>query len=95
MSGLDLGVTHRLLYALGRLMGSLVLMLATAAQYLLIRRRPSTALAAGNLFLCKQVALYQEREIKPRRADEATRIALVWLSKMFDWDDALAIVKTL
>ena len=31
------------------------------------------ALAAGNLFLRKQLALYQERHAKPRRADPTTR----------------------
>jgi putative transposase len=31
-------------------------------------------LAAENLFLRKQLALYQERKVKPRRADDATRI---------------------
>jgi hypothetical protein len=37
-------------------------------------------LAAENVFLRKQLALYQERRTKPRRADEATRVALVLLS---------------
>jgi len=30
-------------------------------------------LTAENLFLCKQLALYLERQVKPRRADDATR----------------------
>jgi hypothetical protein len=37
------------------------------------------ALAAENLFLRKQLALYIERKAKPRRADDATRITLVRL----------------
>jgi hypothetical protein len=36
-------------------------------------------LAAENLFLRKQLALYVERQMKPRRADDATRITLVLL----------------
>jgi hypothetical protein len=32
-----------------------------------------SALAAENLFLRKQLALFQERKIKPRRADDACR----------------------
>jgi hypothetical protein len=36
-----------------------------------------TQLAAENLFLRKQLALYLERQVKPRRADDATRVALV------------------
>ena len=35
-----------------------------------------TALVAENLFLRKQLALYRERQVKPRRADPATRAAL-------------------
>jgi hypothetical protein len=38
--------------------------------------RSRAQLAAENLFLRKQLALYQERRIKPRRADDATRIIL-------------------
>ena len=42
-------------------------------------RRPRVAnptrLAAENLFLRKQLALYIERQVKPRRADNAARIA--------------------
>jgi hypothetical protein len=38
--------------------------------------RSRAQLAAENLFLRKQLALYQERKIKPRRADDATRIIL-------------------
>jgi transposase InsO family protein len=50
-------------------------------------------LVAENLFLRKQLALYQERQVKPRRATDATRLALVWLGRWFDWRQALAIVQ--
>jgi transposase InsO family protein len=39
------------------------------------------------------LALYQERQVKPRRATNATRLALVWLGQWFDWRRALGIVK--
>ncbi len=55
--------------------------------------RCAQALAAENLFLRKQLALFQEREIRQRRADDATRAAMVWLSKAFEWREALVIVK--
>jgi hypothetical protein len=42
-------------------------------------------LAPENLFLRKQLALYQERRTKPRRPDLATRVALVLLSRVLDW----------
>jgi hypothetical protein len=46
--------------------------------------RSHVQLAAENLFLRKQLALYVERQVKPRRADDATRIALVALSWLID-----------
>ena len=50
-------------------------------------------LAAENLFLRKQLALYQERRTKPRRPDPATRVALVVLSRWLDWRSMLTVVK--
>ena len=64
-----------------------------ASSYLLICLRPAPVLAAENLFLRKQLALYQERNVKPARATNATRITLVWLGRWFDWRQALAIVQ--
>jgi putative transposase len=55
--------------------------------------RPYAQLAAENLFLRKQLALYLERQVKPRRADDATRIALVALSRLIDWRRVLTVVK--
>jgi putative transposase len=37
--------------------------------------------------------LYVERQVKPRRADDATRITLVALSRLAPWRDLLTIVK--
>ena len=50
-------------------------------------------LAAENLFLRKQLALYLERQVKPRRADDATRITLVILSRWIDWRRILTVVQ--
>ena len=47
--------------------------------------RSRAQLAAENLFLRKQLALYLERRVKPRRADDATRITLVALSRFLEW----------
>ncbi|MBI3392089.1 MAG: transposase [Nitrospirae bacterium] len=55
--------------------------------------RPRASLAAENLFLRKQLALFRERKVRPRRADGATRLGLVLLSRLFDWKDALVAVK--
>jgi hypothetical protein len=52
-----------------------------------------SALAAENLFLRKQPALFQERKVKPRRADDSTRWMMATLSQVFSWRDALLNVK--
>jgi putative transposase len=67
-------------------------LLLDAARFLRCCLRSPAALAAENLFLRKQLALYQERHVKPRRATDAIRVALVWLSQWFDWPQALTVV---
>jgi hypothetical protein len=47
---------------------TLLRLLGDALHFLLLCLRPSAALAAENLFLRKQLALYQERHVQPRRA---------------------------
>ena len=54
---------------------------------------PRAQLAAENLFLRKQLALYQERCVKPRRPDPATRVILVLLSRLLDWRSLLTVVQ--
>jgi putative transposase len=41
----------------------------------------------------KQLALYQERRVKPRRPDPATRVVLVLLSRLLDWRALLTVVQ--
>ena len=55
--------------------------------------RSRTALSAEVLFLRKQLAFYQERKVRPRRLTAGARLALVLWSSLFDWRDALIIVK--
>jgi putative transposase len=57
-------------------------------------RRQST-LAAENLFLRKQLAMFQERKAKPHRPDTPLQITLVLLSRLFNWRDALVVVQPL
>jgi transposase InsO family protein len=71
----------------------LLSLIADALHYVGLCLRPSPALAEENLFLRKQLALYQERQVKPRRATNAIRVAMVWLSHWFDWRSALSIVQ--
>ena len=54
---------------------------------------PRVGLLAEILFLRRRLALYRERKSKARRPDPWTKLALVWLSGLFEWRDALAIVK--
>jgi putative transposase len=49
------------------------------------------AVTAENLFLRRQIALFQERKVKPRRS--TTRAFMVLRSRFFDWREALVIVK--
>src|SRR5215510_10202096 len=80
---------HRVLH----LAGTLLTLLVDVIRYLRLCLRPAPVLAAENLFLRKQLAQYQERHVKPRRATHGTRLALVWLARWFDWRQALAIVQ--
>jgi putative transposase len=52
-----------------------------------------SALAAEKLFLRKQLAMFQERKVKPRRADDATRWMMAALSRAFPWGNSLVNVK--
>lgn len=50
-------------------------------------------MAAENLFLRKQLALYRERQVKSRRASDPLRLTLVLLARRFAWREALTIVQ--
>src|SRR5271167_5285987 len=69
-----------------RLLADLIALTAFA-----FRRRRATA--AEILVLRRQIALYKERGIKPRRIDSVTRISLALLSRFFDWREALVVVR--
>ncbi len=72
---------------------TLLTLVADAVRFLRLCLRLPTTLAAENLFLRKQLSLYQERHVKPRRATNAMRLVLVWLGRWFDWRQALAVVQ--
>jgi putative transposase len=85
-------VTHHL-RTLMPLICPLLTLLRDGMHFLLLSLRPSPALAAENLFLRRQLALYQERHVKPRQATTATRLGLIWLTRWFDWRHALVLVQ--
>src|SRR5262249_41880270 len=90
---LDMLGILRLLHSLVQLLFILLALLVDSARLLLLCLRPAPVLAAENLFLRKQLALYQERYVTPRLATAATRFTLVWLARWFDWRQAVAIVQ--
>src|ERR1700730_13263040 len=75
-----------------RVSGILIDLVTDMLRWLRLAFRSSQSIQAENLFLRRQLALYNERGVKPRRIDAATRIALTVLSRLFDWRDALAVV---
>jgi hypothetical protein len=73
--------------------GILYTCISDAVWFLQLCLHSTAALAAENLFLRKQLALYQGRNVIPRCPTNATRFTLVWLSQWFDWRPALAVVQ--
>ena len=65
----------------------------TIVQLMRASLRARAALAAENLFLRRQLALYRERNLKARRPDRFARFTLGYLSRFFDWRNALVIVQ--
>jgi len=71
----------------------LIGLVAEALRWLRLTFRSSRSVQAENLFLRRQLALYIERGVKPRRIDPATRISLTLLSQLFDWRGAPTVVR--
>ena len=69
------------------------LLIEDAFRWLLLLFRSAEALRSENLFLRRQLALYIERGVQPRRVDSATRVSLVVLARLFDWRGALVVVQ--
>ena len=69
------------------------LLVEDAFRWLLLLFRSAEALRSENLFLRRQLALYIERGIPPRRLDAATRVSLALLDGLFDWRGALVVVQ--
>src|ERR1700686_4943604 len=66
---------------------------ADAGRWWTLAFRSTRSINAENQFLRRQLALYIERGVKPRRIDSVTRIALVILSRFFHWRGALVVVR--
>ena len=83
----------RTVHSLLRLVSIVFDLARDALRFLLLGTRSSAAVKAENIFLRKQLALYLERGVKPRRADDTTRLSMVLLSRLFAWQNALVSVK--
>jgi transposase InsO family protein len=70
-----------------------VRLVADAAWLAILLFRSTHAVQAENLFLRRQLALFKERGIQPRRIDAATRISLAILARLCEWQDALFVVQ--
>jgi hypothetical protein len=68
-------------------------LLADLAGLIALLVRPRRAIEAENLVLRRQLALFKERGVKPRRIDAATRASLVLLSRWCDWRSCLVVVR--
>ena len=68
-------------------------LLADAFRLLFLFLQPSVAIRAQNLVLRRQLAGYVERAIKPKRVDFVTRVCLALLTRLFDWRDAMVLVR--
>src|SRR5450756_1803598 len=76
-----------------RIVAGIASVICDGLRWLWLTLRSTSAVEAENLFLRRQLALYVERGVKPRRIDSITRIALAVLSGFFDWRDALVSVR--
>ena len=61
--------------------------------FLALCLRSRAALAAENLFLRKQLALFEERKAQPHRATDPVRFVMSALGRLFDWRGALRVVQ--
>ena len=70
-----------------------VRLVADVACLAILLFRSTRAVQAENLFLRRQLALFKERGVQPRRIDVATRISLAMLARLCEWRDALSVVQ--
>src|SRR4249920_415193 len=64
-----------------------------ALRWLMLLARSDESVRAENLVLRRQLAMFIERGIRPRRMDAATRASLAVLTRLFDWRSALVVVQ--
>ncbi|RZL90783.1 MAG: hypothetical protein EOP82_14560, partial [Variovorax sp.] len=60
-----------------------------ALRWLMLLARSDGSVRAENLVLRRQLAMFVERGIQPRRVDAATRVSLAVLTRLFHWRNAV------
>jgi putative transposase len=70
-----------------------VQLLGDALRFAVLLFRSTRSIKAENLFLRRQLALFVERGVQPRRVDAATRVSLAVLARLFDWRDTLVVAQ--
>ena len=70
-----------------------LVLVSDAFRFVLLLLRSSSGIRAENLVVRKQLAQYIEQGVKPRRVDSVTRISLALLTRLFDWQNAMVIVR--
>jgi transposase InsO family protein len=78
---------------LGQLIIAFQIVTSDCARFCAALFRNRAALAAENLFLRKQLALFKEREKKAKATTAADRYVFTKLARLFDWRNALVMVK--
>ena len=73
--------------------GTIYRVLFDLVELLRLAAKSRSALVAENLFLRKQLAMFQERNARPHYAQDSARWLIARLSRLFDWRDALVVVK--
>ena len=68
-------------------------LLADILRFVILLFRTTQSIQTENLFLRRQLALFIERGVRPRRVDAATRVSLAILARMFDSQKALVVVQ--
>jgi len=76
-----------------RVSSILIQLFADGLRWWALSFRSGESIKAENLFLRRQLALYIEHGVKARRIDSAMRIGLTLPSRLFDWHNALVVVR--
>jgi hypothetical protein len=84
---------NRLISGVSHAAATAMAVFADVRRFLTLCARSRSALAAENLFLRKQLVLYEERKLRPHLATDAFRFVMCALGRLFKWRSELRVVK--